>query len=135
MGSIAAGGHYGNLISSLRRDGMKIPGVGCSIGFERIFTLLESKRNKLLKVKTTSTQVLINYLDDSVTDFCFELCQELWQLGIAAKLNQGIKKVDLKSKIGYCIDNEIDFMLTIGCSEVKIIIAYNKSSQFNISYT
>lgn len=62
LGSISAGGRYDDLAGSYTSQ--KLPGVGMSLGFTRIFSkLLSAKR--LPNLRPTPTQVLVTWLEDS----------------------------------------------------------------------
>ena len=47
VGSIAAGGRYDKLVGMFSQNSKDIPAVGCSIGMERVFTLMEVKEAKV----------------------------------------------------------------------------------------
>lgn len=47
VGSIAAGGCYDNLIQMFNKK--EVPAVGCSLGIERVFAIMEKKdKNQVL---------------------------------------------------------------------------------------
>lgn len=47
VGSIAAGGRYDKLVGMFSPSSKDIPAVGCSIGMERVFTLMELKEEEV----------------------------------------------------------------------------------------
>ena len=128
MGSIAAGGRYDGLIGMFREDKHKIPSVGCSIGIERIFAIMEQKLLRNIKGdnrkknRESFAQVLIHYLEDksnATLESAMKLCSELWNAQITAEIRNDTHKLDLKSQIEYCLNNEIPCMVVIGQVELK----------------
>ncbi|KAJ3295079.1 hypothetical protein HDU79_009915 [Rhizoclosmatium sp. JEL0117] len=86
VGSIGAGGRYDNLVGMNSATGKQIPCVGCSIGVERVFAILEAKqRNGLMsKQRTTATQVYLIGLGNGQLKDRMKAASLLWSAGIAA---------------------------------------------------
>lgn len=62
LGSIGAGGRYDDLASHYTKQ--KLPGVGMSIGFSRIFSKLAAS-GRFAEAPKTPTQVLVTWLDET----------------------------------------------------------------------
>ncbi len=118
IGSIAAGGRYDDLASCYTKT--KLPGVGMSLGFSRIFGKLVST-GRLPKVPPCPTTVLVTWLDASGPQKAHRLARKLRSRGIntevyhrPGKLVRQLKYADKKG-IPYVVfdtDEEVKDMRT-----------------------
>ena len=114
IGSVAAGGRYDDLIGTFHLQKRKNPAVGCSIGVERIFTLLE----KEVKMKTPKVDVFVCTAGKNMTGEAIKLCRELWIGDIATEFNMD-SKMKMKDHNEYVINNKIPYMIVIGGKEIE----------------
>ena len=91
-GSLGGGGRYDNLLNKYQND--SIPGVGFSIGFERIIDLLKSKGMKA----DTDDKVAFVYVDQEFLPKAVQLSQDLTGQGKITSIYQ-VKKNKLGKKI------------------------------------
>ncbi len=91
-GSLGGGGRYDNLLNKYQND--SIPGVGFSIGFERIIDLLKSKGMKA----DTEDKVAFVYVDQEFLPKAVQLSQDLTGQGKITSIYQ-VKKNKLGKKI------------------------------------
>jgi len=103
--SLAGGGRFDDLIERLA--GVKVPACGFSIGFERVFTLMEERN--LFTTQTRAADVLIALADSDVTAEALRLASDLRTAGLrvdvfphAAKLGSQFDVADRK-RIPYAI--------------------------------
>ena len=81
-----------------------IPSIGFSLGMERIFVLIESKK-KSKGIRSNVTDVYVASIDKNLIDMRMEICAMLWRAGINAefmlKANPRIKpQLEQASKSG-----------------------------------
>ncbi len=103
FGSICSGGRYNNLVSRFSKE--NIPGVGGSIGVDRLVAFLEDVPQVQVHAKT---RILIAYTHGSVLDYACEILSELKnlqivsELGLQSKISQQFRHAD-RLKIPYVI--------------------------------
>ncbi|MCC6954709.1 MAG: histidine--tRNA ligase [Deltaproteobacteria bacterium] len=83
IGSICSGGRYDNLVNLY--SNRRLPGVGGSIGLDRIFGALEEL--KQLDVRTSPAQVFVAVGDDSCIAGAISIAQSLRQAGHPTELS------------------------------------------------
>lgn len=124
VGSIAAGGRYDTLVGMF--SGRTVPCVGCSLGIERILTIVEEAERQLAKaqldgvMRTTSTQVLVTSVGGEAEMMRRErmkICAKLRNSGIASEfaLND---KPRMDKQLKYALSNGIPIIATIGADEL-----------------
>lgn len=86
LGSIAAGGRYDNLIGIFCNK--HIPSVGCSIGVERLFTIIDARNKKQNnKIIKSNTQVYVTHIGgDNMLCESLKLAKKLWSNGIITEI-------------------------------------------------
>lgn len=93
VGSIAAGGRYDGLVGMYGKQ--PIPCVGMSFGVDRIFTLLDAQRRKVVSQLEHETDVYIMAFGARDSDgFILErmgIARELWKAGIRAEFTAKVK--------------------------------------------
>ncbi|KAL7318600.1 Cytoplasmic and mitochondrial histidine tRNA synthetase [Mucor circinelloides] len=122
VGSIAAGGRYDNLVgmfSGTNKAGKPktIPCVGVSIGVERVFSILMSRRN-INDIKSNATQVYVISVGDGLLKERMELVQELWDAGINASFTLK-NKPKLEKQWLACEKEQIPFAVIVGKDEIE----------------
>ncbi len=111
IGSVASGGRYDNLISSL--GGPPVSAVGVGMGFDRIVDSV--KKLNLQPVKNQPVKLLIANFDDSLQSDYLELQSFLQSKNIACMLYPETTK--LAKQIKYALDNKINFLAISGSEE------------------
>jgi histidyl-tRNA synthetase len=90
VGSIAAGGRYDNLVGMFARS--PIPCVGISFGVDRIFTILEARREKKPDLLTREVDVYVMAADgDGLLLERMAVTRALWKAGIRAEFSAKVK--------------------------------------------
>lgn len=114
IGSVCGGGRYDNLAGYYTKE--KLPGVGVSIGFTRLFYQL--KENGWLKKENAATAkaIILPMGPDTVAD-CIQLSNKLRENGIAVSLYLEDKK--FKNKLQYAVKSNIKYAIFVGEDEVK----------------
>ena len=113
-GSVFSGGRYDNLVS--RFSGKAMPGVGASIGPDRLLAaLLELKQMKLQK---SVSKVLVTVMDREHINDYLALVQELRESEISCEIFSGDTK-NLTKQIKYGDRAGIPFAVIIGSDEFE----------------
>lgn len=89
IGSVCSGGRYNNLASLYTKE--ELPGVGSSIGLDRLMAALEELGQ--FTQPEPVTQVLIFNLDDTLVPQYFRMAQELLHHGISTQVYPQHKKL------------------------------------------
>ena len=116
IGSVCSGGRYNNLASLYMKE--QLPGVGSSIGLDRLLAALEELKSPLLE-KTEAAEVLIIPETGKVSDALNE-AEKLRSNGISTDVYL-IPDAKMKKIYAYAEAKEIPYMLTFkeGRAEVK----------------
>uniref|UniRef100_A0A8D8ZGP8 histidine--tRNA ligase n=1 Tax=Cacopsylla melanoneura TaxID=428564 RepID=A0A8D8ZGP8_9HEMI len=118
VGSVAGGGRYDNLVGMFDPKNKTTPCVGISIGVERLFSIIENRNTEQgVKVKTTCTQVYVASAQKNLVEPRMQLCNELWRAGIHTEMSYK-KNPKLLDQLQYCEDNQINWCIVIGQSEL-----------------
>ncbi|HEX2896626.1 MAG TPA: histidine--tRNA ligase [candidate division Zixibacteria bacterium] len=114
FGSVFAGGRYDNLVS--RFIGQEIPGVGASIGVDRLLAaLLELKA---LKLESSVSKVLVTVMDKEKLPQYLEMLNEIREAGIPAEIYVGDSK-NITKQIKYADKVGIPFAVIAGSEEFE----------------
>jgi histidyl-tRNA synthetase len=124
VGSIAAGCRYDNLIGKFSRK--QIKSVGCSIGLERLFTIVNNVK-KEEKEDTEKESVYLTYFyekdnqnqNKEMFKQVLSLASFLWKNNVKCKF---VDRQDMimKEQIMSCINsNDIGYMMIFGSNELK----------------
>lgn len=114
FGSVFAGGRYDNLVS--RFIGQQIPGVGASIGVDRLLAaLLELKA---LKLESSLSKVLVTVMDKEKLPQYLEMLNEIRNAGIPAEIYVGDSK-NITKQIKYADKVGIPFAVIAGSEEFE----------------
>ena len=109
IGSVCSGGRYNNLASLYMKE--QLPGVGSSIGLDRLLAALEELGSPLLK-STSSADVLIVPVPGRETEAA-RIAQSLRAEGIRTAMYL-IPDAKMKKIYAYAELNSIPYMLTAG---------------------
>ena len=106
-GSVCSGGRYDDLASQYINK--KLPGVGISIGFSRLFDVIRQSRPDLLKVGPKSpTDILIYTEDTSLASAVTQTAQTMRQNGLNVETYHTVKKWEKHLK--YAEKKQIPFI-------------------------
>ncbi|WP_163533839.1 histidine--tRNA ligase [Helicobacter suis] len=113
LGSICSGGRYDNLSKSFSLK--SFPGVGASIGLDRLLVALEEL--ELIENKSTSARVLVVCMDASHFSYASQIAQNFRQSEINTELYPEIGK--LKKPFSYANQKGHEFVVVLGEEEVQ----------------
>ena len=113
FGSVCSGGRYNNLASLYTKQ--ELPGVGSSIGLDRLLSALNEKHSAVLGSQR-SADVFIVAMDESLRPWYNSLAMKIRKAGLRADLYlpEGKK---LGAQFKYAEQNRIPFALTCGSNE------------------
>lgn len=113
IGSVCSGGRYNNLASLYTKT--ELPGVGASIGLDRLLSGLEvlGRKSELKSL----TQVLILCLDDGIIGHYHKIANTLRKSGLNVEVFPVNKKVQQQFK--YAENKTIPFVIFCGEDEMK----------------
>ncbi|KRX07061.1 Anticodon-binding [Pseudocohnilembus persalinus] len=114
VGSIAGGGRYDELIGMFMDKKDAVPSVGGSLGIERVYRILEQRKD--IK-KFTETEVLVCSIG-ALAEEKLQITGELWNAGINAEYLYKEKEKPQK-QLEYAIYQNIPFAIFIGEEEIK----------------
>ncbi|RYX93276.1 histidine--tRNA ligase family protein, partial [bacterium] len=113
IGSICSGGRYDNLAELYTSN--KIPGVGASVGLDRLIAGLEEL--DLLKKELTTAQVMILTMDKNYRNEYFAMASSLRAAGINTEVYSDDKKLDKQMK--YADRKGINLVIINGSQEFE----------------
>ncbi len=109
IGSVCSGGRYNNLASLYTKE--NLPGVGSSIGLDRLIAALEELKSPLLSA-TESSDCLIIYPEEKLVK-AENTARELRKNGIRADVYL-IGEAKMKKVYDYLDKTNIPFLITVG---------------------
>jgi len=112
IGSICSGGRYDDLASLYTKQ--RLPGVGGSIGLDRLLAALEELN--ILEMQKSTAKVFVPLLDDSVRKKVLAIVADLRQAGIAVELSPDATK--LGNQLKYADKKGIPFAVIAGEQEL-----------------
>lgn len=128
VGSIAAGGKYGNLIGMF--SGEDIPAVGFSIGIERIMAILLQKSNHVV---CPEAHMMLLYRDRRHIPHCLEIVATLRQqfpnMAIDYAYEPFEKSKRLGRQLGQCDNRNIPCVIILGLTDSNSIIIKDMRKQ------
>jgi histidyl-tRNA synthetase len=113
IGSICSGGRYDNLAELYTRQ--HLPGVGASLGLDRLLAALE-ELDKLPKVRSTAS-IFVPYFDPQRLNDYLRLCRVVRQAGWNVELYPEAKK--LGGQLKYADERGFDLALIAGSENLK----------------
>ena len=111
FGSVASGGRYDNLASLY--TSRRLPGVGASIGLDRLLALLEEAG--LLTGSTTTAPILVAQFPGTDPELLFRIAARLRAVGIGAELYPEV--IPIGKQMGYGSMRGHRFGLIVGPDE------------------
>jgi histidyl-tRNA synthetase len=112
FGSIASGGRYDDLCNLYGNE--KYPGVGMSIGLNRLFAAF-SELNFIEKINDSISKVLILPMDKSRISYSLDLASKLRENNINTSILENEK--NLKNKLEYANKIKVPYVVIIGENE------------------
>ncbi|KAL7419584.1 Cytoplasmic and mitochondrial histidine tRNA synthetase [Cryptotrichosporon argae] len=121
VGSIAAGGRYDNLVGMFTEAAggrrVSVPCVGVSIGVERVYSILESRRKADEKRREKETDVYVMALGGGLLVERMQVAKKLWDAGIKAEYMYKAKpKAD--RQWATAADDQVRFVAILAPAEV-----------------
>lgn len=113
VGSVAGGGRYDNLIELY--GGNWTPATGISLGFERIYELMEAE--KMFKLPETKTFFFVLCVDEGLKKDTIKIAQKLRKAGIPSQTD--VMGRNMKKQLEYVNSANIPFVLFVGEKELK----------------
>ena len=110
QGSVAGGGRYDGLISSL--GGPEVPGIGFACGMERLALLMQDNEENQMK----RPDFYLASLDESCRDAAFEVAQSLRKAGLSG--TQAFAARSMKSTMRQADKSNARYALLIGPDEL-----------------
>lgn len=114
IGSICSGGRYDNLAEYYTTQ--KLPGVGISIGFTRLFYQLREANIIQTNTASSVSQVLVIPMDESTVDYAIHVAGILREHAIISELYFEEDKVG--KKLAFANKMGIPYTILIGAEEV-----------------
>lgn len=118
LGSLVAGGRYDNLVGTFD-PGQRVPCVGLSVGFERIFSVLEAKHAaEGITLRTNNADVYVAVTHNGLYETRLKIVNDLWKAGIRTdhsfKLNPRLLR-----QLQHCEKFNIPFAVVLGENELN----------------
>ena len=113
IGSVCSGGRYDNLAGVYTKQ--KLPGVGASLGLDRLLAALEELQ--LLETTTTTAPVFIPFFDESRLHEYLKLASQVRRLGFGVELYPEPKK--LGQQLKYAGERGFRVALIAGDDELR----------------
>jgi histidyl-tRNA synthetase len=115
IGSVCSGGRYDNLASKYTKQ--VLPGVGASLGLDRLIAAMEELRHPLLTGQSTPAEVLVVQFDAGKLGEYERIAQKLRKAGINVEVYPDAKKVG--QQLGYAEKRGFKFALIAGEEEFE----------------
>lgn len=115
IGSVCSGGRYDNLASKYTKQ--VLPGVGASLGVDRLIAAMEELKHPLLTGATTPAQVLVVNFDATRLGDYQRISRALRAAGVSAEVYPEAKKVG--AQLGYAEKRGFKLALIAGPSEFE----------------
>ncbi len=113
IGSVCSGGRYDDLASLYTKQ--QLPGVGASVGLDRLLAGLEELGT--LKAKQTTAEVLVAVLEEAHAHFGAEVSAKIRAAGIKVELYPQISK--LSQQLKYADRKNIPLVVILGEQEFQ----------------
>jgi histidyl-tRNA synthetase len=112
LGSICSGGRYDGLVSRFLGEDQNVPGVGGSVGVDRLLAALV----QISPPKVSSAKIFIAMADEASDTYAFQIAHILRNHGISCDL--ATKDQKLGQQFRHASRLEIPFVITVGETEV-----------------
>jgi histidyl-tRNA synthetase len=107
--SICSGGRYDNLVSRFSES--KLPGVGFSIGIDRVLDVIKFSESK----KRTYSRAFVAYIKEQNYDYALGVALKLRGAGIEVDLNQASRNIS--NQLSYASSLGIPYSIVVGPKE------------------
>ena len=120
LGSIGAGGRYDNLVGMFRKN--SIPCVGCSLGVERILSVMIEAEQARAKengngIRAAKTEAMVASVGKGTMEWRVALAGELWKQGVAAEFCYS-ENWSLGKQVTAAVTSGIPVLVVVGEDEV-----------------
>lgn len=115
IGSVCSGGRYDNLASKYTKQ--VLPGVGASLGVDRLIAAMEELKHPLLTGQTTPAQVLVVNFDATRLGDYQRIARALRAAGVSVEVYPDAKKVGVQ--LGYAEKRGFKLALIAGPAEFE----------------
>lgn len=117
IGSVVAGGRYDNLVGTFD-SGQCVPCVGVSVGFERIFSVLEAKHAATgITLRTNNADVYVAVTHKGLYETRLKIVNDLWKAGIRTDHSLKVNPRLLK-QLQHCEKFNIPLAVVLGEDEL-----------------
>ena len=113
IGSVGGGGRYDDLV---QKNNPKLSGFGISLGFDRIFLILEELNLFPNLLNSSKSFLFLNFGTDKILNF-IDSVNKLRKDGIVCEIYPD--EVKIKKQLDYANKKGIDFVVIIGDDELK----------------
>ena len=113
LGSVCSGGRYDNLVSSFSKD--LLPGVGASIGLDRLLAYLEGENQTLVEA---SPLLYLGLLDTANFGFAEQLAKDLRSFSLRVEVSFQEEKI--KRHFAQANKKNAHYLIAIGKEEVEL---------------
>ena len=107
--SICSGGRYDNLVSRFSES--KLPGVGFSIGIDRVLDVMKFGDSK----KRTYAKVFVAYIKEQNYDYALDVAMKLRSAGVEVDLNQASRNIS--NQLSYASSLGMPYSIVVGPKE------------------
>ncbi|MBN9122510.1 MAG: histidine--tRNA ligase [Planctomycetes bacterium] len=115
IGSVCSGGRYDNLASKYTKQ--VLPGVGASLGLDRLIAAMEELKHPLLTGQSTPAQVLVVNFDAARLGDYQRIARSLRAVGVAVEVYPDAKKVG--QQLGYAEKRGFKLAVIAGPAEFE----------------
>ncbi len=115
IGSVCSGGRYDNLASLYTKQ--VLPGVGASLGLDRLIAAMEELKHPLLTGQSTPAEVLVVQFDAARLGDYERVARKLREAGVAVEVYPDAKKVG--QQLAYAEKRGFKFALIAGPAEFE----------------
>jgi histidyl-tRNA synthetase len=115
IGSVCSGGRYDNLASLYTKH--VLPGVGASLGVDRLIAAMEELKHPLLTGQTTPAEVLVVQFEAARLGDYQRVAQQLRAAGVCVEVYPDAKKVG--QQLGYAEKRGFDLAVIAGPAEFE----------------
>lgn len=115
FGSVCSGGRYDNLAGLFTRQ--TLPGVGASLGLDRLIAAMEAMRHPLLTGQTTPAEVLVVNFDETRLGDYQRLARTLRAAGVNVEVYPDSRKIG--QQLGYAEKRGFKFAVIAGSTEFE----------------
>jgi histidyl-tRNA synthetase len=115
IGSVCSGGRYDNLASLYTKQ--VLPGVGASLGVDRLIAAMEELKHPLLTGQSTPAEVLVVQFDAARLGDYQRIARKLREAGVAVEVYPDAKKVG--QQLAYAEKRGFKLALISGSAEFE----------------